>query len=92
MGDQTAWLVELTGREPQWWSATFTTEDEPDGTFTRHADKALRFARREDAEAFIAVSGWTEAFATEHIWCAPKPLRTRNPLPSGVSRPDGSRP
>lgn len=62
--DETAWLIELRGNEPKWWS--LLQEPEPD--WTRDASKALRFARKQDAEAYINDIGWTEAFASEHMW------------------------
>lgn len=58
--------------------------------------KAIRFARRVDAELVIRCEGWTEASAAEHAWddtpLRRGLLRTRNPLPHNVPRPDGSRP
>lgn len=60
------WLIELkpsVARQPTW----FHLDDE----WTTDSTKALRFARKADAEAFIAHSGWTEAFASEHMWGLP---------------------
>lgn len=64
---ETGWLAELQGEAvPQW---AVLTEDY-DEHWTADAGKALRFARREDAEAFIAHHAWTRVVATEHMWPA----------------------
>lgn len=65
---ETGWLVELQSRSgpPTWWSLT-DTEGEG-GYFTTDSLKALRFARREDAQAYIDDVGWTETIPTEHQW------------------------
>lgn len=62
---ETGWLVELKGRTPS-WSTLFVGDY--DDHWTDDSTKAIRFARKVDAEAFIAWHGWTEAFASEHIW------------------------
>jgi hypothetical protein len=64
---ETGWLIELGSRvvvSPQWWS--LPKDDE--GQWTGDSLKALRFARREDAVAYINEAGWTEASASEHEW------------------------
>lgn len=66
--DETGWLIELKGQTPQW--ATVNPNDY-DEHWTGDASKALRFARKEDAQAYIDHIGWTEAFPSEHMWCAP---------------------
>ena len=61
--EETGWLIELkpsVSRRPQW----FHLEEQ----WVTDASKAIRFARKQDAEAFIEYSGWTEAFASEHMW------------------------
>lgn len=64
-GDETGWLAELQGEAvPQW---AVLTEDY-DEHWTTDAAKALRFARKADAEAFIAHHAWTRVVATEHMW------------------------
>jgi hypothetical protein len=65
--DDVAWLIELRGSRPTWWS--LHSDEEPG--WLPDANKALRFARKEDAEAYIEDMGWTDAFASEHMWCAP---------------------
>jgi hypothetical protein len=65
--DEIAWLIELRGNRPTYWSLAV---DEP-GWEADH-DKALRFARREDAQAYIDDIGWTDAFPTEHMWLGPR--------------------
>ena len=62
--EETGWLVELKGTQPTWLENVFG-----DDTWTADASKAIRFARKRDAEHVIAEVGWTEAFASEHIWC-----------------------
>lgn len=69
--DQCAWLIEIRGeRAPQWvervGTATWGTYD---------ASKAIRFCRKQDAEALIPAvkmlgpSHWHLA-VTEHMWVA----------------------
>lgn len=71
--DETAWLVELRGEKPLWWSVVAENDD---GTeWTGDPAKALRFARKKDADDFIKDIGWTEAFASEHMWVAPRAVR-----------------
>ena len=60
MQDEIAWLIELEG--PKW--AGFV-DGKPEWT-TNH-ERALRFARKEDADNFK--SFWCEtATSTEHMW------------------------
>lgn len=63
---ETGWLVEHQNGGPCWWGQT------PDGEdafgWTKDSLKALRFARKEDAEAYIAEVGWNDVTATEHQW------------------------
>lgn len=67
--DETGWLVELKGQVPTW----FALDDSEDGwEWTTDSLKALRFGRKQDAQAYIDDIGWTEAFPTEHMWCAPR--------------------
>lgn len=70
MGDkiETGWLAELISRSgpPTWWTLT-DTEGEG-GYFTNDSVKALRFARKQDAESYIEDAGWTEVIPTEHQW------------------------
>jgi hypothetical protein len=72
MGEETGWLIELRGRVPTWFRLT---GEEPHWTSDSH--EALRFARKQDAEAYIADVGWTEAFATEHVWVDPADAVTK---------------
>lgn len=67
--DETAWLIELRGSRPTWWS--LHPEEEPG--WVPDANKALRFSRKQDADAYINDTGWTDAFATEHMWSAHRP-------------------
>lgn len=68
--DETAWLAEHQNNGPCWWGRT------PDGEdafgWTKDPLAALRFARKEDAEAYIEETGWNDVSAVEHIWCAPR--------------------
>lgn len=58
--DENGWLIEQRGNVPCWWDG--------EGEWTTDSRKALRFARKQDAETYIDEVGWTEAFASEHIW------------------------
>ncbi len=63
---ETGWLIELVSRlglPPTWFAF-----DDDSGYFTADSLKALRFARKQDAQAYIDDVGWTECIATEHEW------------------------
>jgi hypothetical protein len=67
MADETGWLIEFSQRvsvTPAYYGKT----DDGLGQTTDNL-KAVRFARKEDAEAVIEDTGWTEAKAVEHMWC-----------------------
>ena len=69
MPDETGWLIEFSQRvsvQPTWYGKT----DDGLGQ-TTDSLKAVRFSRKEDAEAVIEDMGWTEATASEHMWCDP---------------------
>jgi hypothetical protein len=71
MVEETGWLIEFkqsVSVQPTWYGRT---DDEDSGVLgmTTDAGKALRFARKVDAETVIEDIGWTEAFASEHMWC-----------------------
>lgn len=69
-----AWLIErsasISGSRASWWTGRSLTD------FTFDAGKAVRFARREDAEAVRigilkpVINGWRLA-VTEHAWVGP---------------------
>lgn len=62
---ETGWLIELKPSVvtvPTWFRLG---EEEP---WTSDSKLALRFARKADAETYIAEIGWTECIATEHQW------------------------
>lgn len=61
--DETGWLCELKNNPPLYHIL-------PEPHWTAIAGDALRFARRVDAEAYIADMGWTEVVAVEHMWTA----------------------
>ena len=66
MATETGWLIEFSQRvssTPTYYGQT----DDGLGQITDHL-KAVRFARKEDAEMVIADIGWTEASAVEHGW------------------------
>lgn len=66
---ETGWLCEwLHATGPKWW----TLGGEDGGYFAKDSLKALRFARKEDAQAYIDDAGWTEIVPTEHEWSDPK--------------------
>ena len=73
---KTAWLIERAG---QWYAAAphsrWGEQQAIDANtwrenWTSDANKALRFARKRDAETLIRYEGWQNAVATEHIWLA----------------------
>ena len=79
--DETAWLVEMKGSTPS-WAVCFAGDY--DDHWTTDSTKALRFARKADAEAFIAWNGWTEAFASEHMWDDARTALLAGTPPSGA--------
>lgn len=65
---ESGWLIENTkiGDGPYWY---YLDDKEEDGWgWTKDSIKALRFARKSDADAFIADIGWNIVVATEHQW------------------------
>ncbi len=78
--EETGWLAELKGSVPSW---AVLNPDDYDEHWTTDSTKAIRFARCEDAQAFIDHNGWTEVFASEHIWadCRARSLATTKGLP-----------
>lgn len=67
---ETGWLVERKMGVPHWWGRhTPTLEDEDAFGWTDDSLRAIRFARKEDAEAYIEEVGWNDVIASEHMWC-----------------------
>ena len=64
---ETGWLIESNHVDgtPHWFALGAEFEN---GEWTKDSVKALRFARKQDAEAYIYDIGWTVAVATEHAW------------------------
>ena len=71
--NETGWLIERAG---QWYAAAphtswtvrqalFPLDKE---NWTGDANRALRFARKVDAETLIRFVGWQNAAATEHMF------------------------
>lgn len=76
MAREIGWLIERTGARgaAEWLRVLLYPSSTHIGTSVVWADDAnlsLRFARREDAEAFMALnpSLCVLARATEHVWC-----------------------
>lgn len=68
--DATAWLIEFSekvSRTPAYYGHTGEGLGE-----TTDSLKAVRFARREDAQAIINDIGWNEARPVEHMWADSK--------------------
>ena len=70
---ETGWLIETTHIDgTPWWlmPCSFSVPDEEGDVWTKDSLKAVRFARKEDAENVILEVGWTSppAIATEHQW------------------------
>ena len=89
------WLVERDGKwwGPQcsewewehWWD--HSPDDGVPPLWTGDANKALRFARQEDAEAFIRWRGLGGGVrATEHLWMDSR-TDTEEPLPASFVGP-----
>jgi hypothetical protein len=71
VADETAWLIELPEKSgPKYFQPVWDDDWTPD------VNKALRFARKEDAERYIEHVGWNRAKAVEHMWCDPAPRRS----------------
>ena len=73
---ETGWLIELKPSvvtTPVWFQLV------SDDDWTSDASKALRFARKQDAEAYIESVGWTGAFSSEHEWSDPPLLGSKQP-------------
>ncbi len=82
--EEHGWLIERrheeTGGIAKWWDGLGPN------TWTTNAAKAVRFARRSDAEAVIELArghefttGMVGAFATEHTWSDIRALRALAP-------------
>lgn len=72
--EATGWLIERTnGTQPIWWGPPCSRWEwqqalvTPD-LWTTEASKAVRFARKEDAEAVMHFEGFQHAIATDHMW------------------------
>jgi hypothetical protein len=77
---ETGWLIESTWADcsPHWW----TLEPGSMVYWTKDSAKALRFARREDADNFAShfLDGDDfEVRITEHQWSQPHPRRMGYP-------------
>ncbi len=69
--DETAWVIEFPMNANGALYYGKTTEGL--GMTNEHMD-AIRFARRQDAEAFIEALGGDRAYAVEHRWVRPTSL------------------
>lgn len=68
--EETGWLVEMNDNGPKYFSYEAVDEDSPWGGFDSDISKAVRYARKQDAEALIKICGWTPGHvrAVEHSW------------------------
>ena len=84
--EETGWLVEMNDVGPKYYSFSERDPDDPWGGFQRDPNKAIRFARKEDAEAMIAAFGWTpgHVYAAEHIWGGEKIAGSPAPSTEGL--------
>lgn len=65
--EESGWLCERTIEgSPHWYAIGEEFEDGFD--WIKDSTKALRFARKVDAQNYIDEIGWTEVTATEHGW------------------------
>lgn len=70
--DEGAWLIETAALRnqdvivPHWWTGLYPNSV----SWTTDANRAVRFARKQDAEAVIHGMGdvFERPFATEHVW------------------------
>lgn len=69
MAEEIGWLIEVFG---QGSSTYYGKTDEGVLGMTGDHNAAIRFARREDAQATIDDIGWTEAQPVEHMWIGPE--------------------
>jgi hypothetical protein len=72
---ETGWLIERRGvGSPSWYAAGPASRWEwqqalvTPALWTNDASKALRFARKVDAETLIHFEGWQRVEAVEHAW------------------------
>jgi hypothetical protein len=72
MADYTAWLIEISegGSVAEGGPVYFQMSNDDD--WTPDHDKALHFARKQDAESIIAYYGWNRTKAIEHCWPEPR--------------------
>jgi len=56
---ESAWLIELNGGPTRYWFPGGWTED---------VNEALRFVRKQDAEAVVRWAGFRLASVREHVW------------------------
>ena len=64
---ESGWLIELKA-SVQSTPAYYGENEEGVLGWTSDNMKAIRFARKEDAQLIIDCEGYTEAFACEHGW------------------------
>lgn len=74
--DEIGWLVEITG--PRYWTGTPGC-----GNWTADSRAAMRFARRQDAEAACRHLAPSGAIPVEHAWVSHRPAGAQ---PSGPDR------
>jgi hypothetical protein len=65
---EVAWLIEEWDSKSSAFKARWWTLNGENGEWTKDSLRALRFARKIDAQAYIDDLGWTEAIPTEHRW------------------------
>ena len=75
--DEIGWLVEITG--PRYWTGTPGC-----GNWTADSRAAMRFARRQDAEAACRHLAPSGAIPVEHAWVSHRPAGAQ---PSGAPAP-----
>lgn len=64
----TGWLIEHWNSNGGIYLSEWFDIKLEDALWTKESNQALRFSRKEDAEAVINYFGWTEAMPTEHQW------------------------
>ena len=83
--DETGWIIEKD--DPPVYHLVSGDHDEH---WTDDVNKALRFARKEDADAYVDHVGWTSppVRTAEHMWIAPRVVRWDRPALPAYADPN----
>ena len=74
MADQTGWVIErYSGDELFYWDGRGLGDYHKPRGFSSKNEEAIRFARKEDAEAILFRLLEGHGRAVEHVWMEPAP-------------------